>query len=664
MRSPIDLTLIGSDDEASKSARSSKRLAMQKGKGVSDHLRPSIGSIISIGSDSDVKERDSAHAKRRRTRKSSLDLIEDPNEPPHASFHGIQNPGNPPLYHPAISNTTSMALKSLLMGAKNSNQGGVALGAERRNVKSVLAASSGDVELIGEVNQSNRQEGEEDQQQGGRRRRRSSQRANMTSPLPPLTEHEEYLGLFNFSPLPADGGLRGEDMDKDGGLGGLSSFGSEERGSGVKRRPRRASRTSLRGGLSSPFSMSQLDDYEEDSLIPEASPVAAKKARRGKKTEEEKQIEAEEKARQKEEKKRSKEREKEEKKVAVEAAKIEKKATTLAQKALRGTDGEARIRVKVSTKAAVCNWYGAALSSINTLLSLPTNSNLATTPGAVSVSPTLPLGSELSIVTWSRMMPQVAAEALILRGGSGGAAKEGATRVGVGLMDAEVEVIVPMILLAMSPEDLVAQVERDKLEGLMERVGRHYPDCSLLIASCGLDSYLAKKQARTPGFNIKLIEDFILDVIVSPSSTALHLRLDLKDEAHLATFIGEETRVIARDLQRSHDGFLASFTRKGEGLDNTLPRGEHDESTRTLAKALTQNCLLPLDKAATVAVRFKSLGGLLDAYSDPTKTEKQKKELLMGSNLSGTKNLGIASSTAVYSLLSSKRGDDLVHRVG
>lgn len=82
-----------------------------------------------------------------------------------------------------------------------------------------------------------------------------------------------------------------------------------------------------------------------------------------------------------------------------------------------------------------------------------------------------------------------------------------------------------------------------------------------------------------------------------------------------------------------------------------------------MAKALTQNCLLPLDKAAATAVRFKSLGGLLDAYNDPTKSEKQKRELLMGSNMSGTKNLGVTSSTAVYDLFSKKRADDLVQRV-
>ena len=136
----------------------------------------------------------------------------------------------------------------------------------------------------------------------------------------------------------------------------------------------------------------------------------------------------------------------------------------------------------------------------------------------------------------------------------------------------------------------------------------------------------------------------------------------MKDEAHLAMFIGEETRVIARDLQKGNDGFLQSFSRKGEGLDHTLPRGEHDEGTRTFAKALTQNCLLPLDKAAAVAVRFKSLGGLLDAYDDPAKSEKQKRELLIGSNMSGTKNLGVTSSTAVYDLLSKKKADELVHR--
>lgn len=408
---------------------------MQRERGkASDHApRPSI---ISVGSDSDVKGKEPEHARRRRrtTRKSSLDEIEeDPPEDPNDQV--------PPQFHRV---------------------------------------------------------------------------SPLSSPLRPLPDHK---GVFAFSPASA-----GEEAMDDG-----MTLGSEERGRGVKRR--RGARTS-RGGLTSPFSMSQIDDCaeEEDSMIP--SPVA-KKTKRGKKTEEEKLAEANEKARLKEEKKRAKDQEREDKKAAAEVAKIEKKAMSLTQKALRGTDGETRIRIKASTKAAGCNWYSAALTSINTLLSLPSPTTASS--GVVTVSPTLPLGSEFSIISWTRLMPLAAAQALVLRGGSGGAAKEGSSK-GAGDAMTEVAVMVPMILLVLPPEDLVAEIQRDKLNGIMDRMGKVYPDCSLFIASCGLDNFLAKKQARTPGFNLKQVEDFILDIVISPSSSALHLRLDLKDEAHLVKF--------------------------------------------------------------------------------------------------------------------------------
>jgi hypothetical protein len=649
MKSPIDLTLIGSDEDSR--PPSSKRARTGN---ASDHAmqRRSIGSVISIGSDSEVKE---SSRRRRRTRKSSFDVIEDEpavrkEDPPPPSLH--QQP------HPALSNNTSLMLKSLLGTSHGGRAGSIQIEARRGGAKGC--------EKVGHSNQESPREADQVMREGAPRveKRRSSRLQAPSSLIVQVGEDVvqvgEDVGVFHFSP--------GRDEPREEIPLGL---GSEERGSAVKRKVKRPSRS----GLSSPCSLSEFDkdaeEEEEDSLFPSQAPAI--KARRGKKTEEEKQVEAEEKARVKEEKKKAKEREREEKKAATEAAKIEKKALALTQKALRGTDGEARIRVKFSTQAATSKWYGAALSSINAVLSLPASArDVCETP----LYPPLALGSELAIVTWTRMMPRDAAQVLIARGGSGGSAKavgasggaagaSGGAGVVRGAKDTygmEVELTVPLVLVVMSPEDLVSRVERDRLEGLINKMAAEYPECSLLVACYGLEPHLAKKQAKTPGFNARLVEELIMDLVVSPSSTALHLRLDLRDEGHLASFVAEETRVIARDLQKGHDGFLSSFSRKGEGIDHTLPRGEHDEATRTFCKALTQNCLLPMDKAAAVAVRFKSLGSLLDAYDDPAKSEKQKRELLVGSNMSGTKNLGITSSTAVYDLLTRKKADELVQR--
>ncbi len=143
------------------------------------------------------------------------------------------------------------------------------------------------------------------------------------------------------------------------------------------------------------------------------------------------------------------------------------------------------------------------------------------------------------------------------------------------------------------------------------------------------------------------------------------LRYDIKDEAQLAMYIMEQTRAISKDLQKNRqEGYLGSFVRKGDGLEAILLKSQHEESTRTFAKALMQNCLLDKDKAATVASKWGSISSLLEAYADPTKSEKDKKSLLVGTKVSGNdRALGLISSTAVYSLLSRKDPNERIDRV-
>jgi hypothetical protein len=68
------------------------------------------------------------------------------------------------------------------------------------------------------------------------------------------------------------------------------------------------------------------------------------------------------------------------------------------------------------------------------------------------------------------------------------------------------------------------------------------------------------------------------------------------------------------------------------------------------------------EKAATVAIKWGSLGNLLDAYADTSLSDKQLKQLLMGSSISGGRSLGLISSTAVYSLLSCRDPLEWVER--
>lgn len=52
--------------------------------------------------------------------------------------------------------------------------------------------------------------------------------------------------------------------------------------------------------------------------------------------------------------------------------------------------------------------------------------------------------------------------------------------------------------------------------------------------------------------------------VCSPSMVALHLQTDLKDTAHVAAFLTEQTAAVATDLQRQSQvgGFIGTFCRK------------------------------------------------------------------------------------------------------
>lgn len=52
--------------------------------------------------------------------------------------------------------------------------------------------------------------------------------------------------------------------------------------------------------------------------------------------------------------------------------------------------------------------------------------------------------------------------------------------------------------------------------------------------------------------------------VCSPSKVALHLQTDLKDTAHVAAFLTEQTAAVATDLQRQSQvgGFIGTFCRK------------------------------------------------------------------------------------------------------
>ena len=75
------------------------------------------------------------------------------------------------------------------------------------------------------------------------------------------------------------------------------------------------------------------------------------------------------------------------------------------------------------------------------------------------------------------------------------------------------------------------------------------------------------------------------------------------------------------------------------------------------------------DKAAAVAIRFGGLGGLLDAYSDPSLPEAKRRQLLVGSTPGtgvggGGRTLGAQSSLAVYKLMSKQDPEEVVDAKG
>ncbi|GAX79764.1 hypothetical protein CEUSTIGMA_g7205.t1 [Chlamydomonas eustigma] len=388
--------------------------------------------------------------------------------------------------------------------------------------------------------------------------------------------------------------------------------------------------------------------------------------RRQKMTVEEKEDKQREKDFKKNEKKRRREEDRILKALELEQSKHAKNAQKDVSRALKGTDGEKRIRVKFSAAAASRPWYGPTMKAIQTWYDQvnASGSKAAASMGTsavcvceVPINPPLPL-SHMACLRWTRSMPRDAAE--LLEGSHGGAQSRPG---GAHTKDDAVQVYVPLLMVILSPEEFVDQIQADSFRGLIGEAAQHHPECTLQLVTFGLHNYLARKQTKCPGFNSNSVTDLMMDLTVNPQTAAIHMRTDLKDEAQLACFITEETRVIARDLQRRRqEGYLTTFCRKGEGLELVLPKDKHDESIRTFARALMQNCLLDKEKAATVATKWGSLGSLLNAYADKSMSDKQFKKLLMGSNDSGGRSLGLSSSTAVYSLLSRRDPLEWVER--
>ncbi|KAG1663394.1 hypothetical protein FOA52_011671 [Chlamydomonas sp. UWO 241] len=413
------------------------------------------------------------------------------------------------------------------------------------------------------------------------------------------------------------------------------------------------------------------------------------------KTPAEREAEAAEKERAKEAKKRKVLEDRAAKAAATAAEKQAKKTEAVVKRALRGTDGEARIRVKFSVGAATAPWYGTALAAINDWFgSLPGVKGVAAPQQCVEVpvSPPLPL-HDLACVRWARAMPREAVEKLEVSQG-GDDFQPSQSQGGVGGGGGDVEVWVPLVLVVLGAEEfatqntlrtlslsvltpdhcsacLSGQVAADRLKGLAGRAWRHHSDCTLMVATFGLQQHLAKKQKTTPGFIAEAVNDALLDLAVAPESAALHLRHDIKDLEHLARFVAELTKCVGRDVnaRAKGGGYLNNFCRLAPGLEGVMPLDKgYTEGHRVFARALMQNNTLERDKAAGVAHRFGNLGGLLDAFSsaEASSGARAAHKLLVcpaGSlRGGGGKTIGEASSKVVFELLARKDPEEVVAR--
>eukprot|EP00798_Chlamydomonas_sp_ICE-L_P002391 gene2391-8699_t len=300
--------------------------------------------------------------------------------------------------------------------------------------------------------------------------------------------------------------------------------------------------------------------------------------------------------------------------------------------------------------------------------------------------------ADLAMVRWVMRLPRAAAAVIgesQNQGGSGALGGLEASQEGPNL-GSEVNHELPLVWLYLSPVQLYEHMSHENFPGLralIQQASKHYPDCTLKILTSGLDSYLLKRERSEAGFNktgfnktviYDRLTDFIIapdckaaklpfldrltDFIIAPDCKAAKLRYDLKDDAHISDYLIYETRAMSQSMQRAYTGgFYSIYVRSADMFKYLGNDKGYEECQRTFAKALIQNGLLSKEKAASIAAKWLSIPNLLRQYDDPTKTEKQKQQLLMGPMVTGSGNLGLTASKNVYELFKNRDPDALVY---
>ncbi|KAK9836458.1 hypothetical protein WJX74_000915 [Apatococcus lobatus] len=221
---------------------------------------------------------------------------------------------------------------------------------------------------------------------------------------------------------------------------------------------------------------------------------------------------------------------------------------------------------------------------------------------------------------------------------------------------------VPYVMVFFEAAELVAEVQRDKLQGLMRKAAAAHPGYTLGILAEGLAHHCDMRERRENGaFDTRPIYKLIDSLgIIYPG---VRYRL-ARDAAEMADHVLRLTRALARLPYNKEASLLDVYggkqnTEKIGQLNQTHPLGSFERKTWFEAIGVIPH--LAPNAAHAIASKHPSLGNLLSIYLDPSRSMAANAKLLDGlPSAAGGNRVGATTSKKVFSILTASDPDQIV----
>ncbi|BDA47405.1 Crossover junction endonuclease EME1B [Coccomyxa sp. Obi] len=229
--------------------------------------------------------------------------------------------------------------------------------------------------------------------------------------------------------------------------------------------------------------------------------------------------------------------------------------------------------------------------------------------------------------------------------------------------DTEPEVFqdIPYVLLHMTGEELVTWLEKDTLDNLLARVAAAHAGYTLGLLIEGLHSYLKRRENADyrrlgpggGGFNSTGYEEMLARLIVD--QPGVHHRC-VADAAAAADHISYLTKALAQQPYKAQEAFLSQFGGSGKGTKDryaTLARYPLQHRAREpWYHALSYVVDIGPTQAHPIVNQHPSLGQLMAIYADPTRSQREKENLVADLRYVGGDNrrVGPAASKRLFAL--------------